>query len=82
MLWSLLLYVVMMLVFNWDEVSNTIKGNHAITVVTDTIRGSQSPSAGDRSAAPASITEHAGIFGNIITLLKDIGNIAEKILIH
>ena len=41
MLWSLLLYLAAMLVINWDDVRNTIKGNNAVTVVTDTIASPQ-----------------------------------------
>ena len=41
MLWSLLLYVAAMLVFNWDDVRNVVKGVKAVTVVTDTIPTSQ-----------------------------------------
>jgi hypothetical protein len=33
MLWSLLFYVVLMLAFNWDEVSRSIKGNDGVTII-------------------------------------------------
>ncbi len=79
MMWSLLLYVVMMLVFNWDDVSKTIKGNNAITIVTDTLRGSQSQGTDGQGAAPTSISLNAGVLNNIITLLKDISGIAGKL---
>lgn len=35
-LWSFLLYLVMMLAINWDDVSGAVKGNHAITIIDGT----------------------------------------------
>lgn len=33
LLWSLLLYTVLMLAFNWDEVNNTIRGRNSATII-------------------------------------------------
>ena len=75
LLWSLLLYVVMMLAFNWDEVSNTVKGNNTITVVTHTLPEPQFPYANDPGTFPANISKHTGIIVNIVSLVKDIYSI-------
>ena len=33
MLWSLLLYAALMLVFNWDEIRRSARGNDGVTIV-------------------------------------------------
>lgn len=35
--WSMLLYVAVMLIFNWEEVSNKVNGKNSVTVVTHTL---------------------------------------------
>ena len=76
MLWSLLLYVALMFAFNWDEVSNTVNGKNAITVVSNTQPAPQAPGAQNPAAAPARISAPAGIVRNILSVVKAVTGIA------
>ena len=67
MLWSLLLYVVMMLAINWDDVSRTISGKNTIAVVSE-----QPTKQIPGSNAPASISKHVGIIKSIVSIVKTI----------
>ena len=72
---SLLLYVVMMLVFNWDEVSKTIRGDNALTIVTDTLNGAQSVSDGQVGNTSPNIAQHAGVLRTALAILKEVSSI-------
>lgn len=67
MMWSLLLYVVMMLAFNWDEIGRTINGKNAVAIVTDTPE-QQIPYPG----TPARIAAPAGILRGIVAVVRTI----------
>jgi hypothetical protein len=78
LVWSLLLYIVMMLVFNWDDVRNTIRGTNAVTVMNNTSLPGI-PQTNEPSAFPASITHHTSPLKNIFIVLKEISGIAGKV---
>ena len=67
MLWSLLLYALFMLAFNWDDVSNRVRGTDPITVVNSTSPSLPSASKGEQ---PASIS----LWGNMFNLVMAIAN--------
>jgi len=71
MLWSLLLYVTMMLVFNWDDVRNTVYGNNKITVINNALPDQETPVAGNPN-----VSGHAGFINNVIMLMKTISGIS------
>ena len=77
MLWSLLLYVVMMLAFNWDEVSKTLNGQNKITIVNNVQPESQQPD-GSPATTPANISTQTGIIHTVITLAKTISGITSR----
>lgn len=66
MLWSVLLYVVLMLAFNWDDVSNKVKGTNPITIISN-IPSPETTMTNTLPAAP-SILHHAGIIEKIGTI--------------
>jgi hypothetical protein len=70
-LWSLLLYVVMMLTINWDDVSRTLTSKDAMAVVCDSA-AQQIP----YSKPPASITGHTGVIKSIVSIVKAISGFA------
>ncbi len=72
MLWSLLLYVALMLAVNWDDIHNAFTGRNKITIVADTTTASQNTSA----QVPATITHHASSFKKVITLFSGISKAA------
>lgn len=77
LLWSLLLYVVLMAAFNWDDVSNTITGRSMITVVSRPLPEGQNPEAGELPpTTPAAIALHNGMAKNIVAVLKIISGVA------
>jgi len=65
-LWSLLLYTVMMLAFNWEEVNSTLKGHNAVTIE------SVPASPLDPYIHPASIAIRKSGFGTVINLIRNI----------
>ena len=67
--WSLLLYALFMLAFNWDDVSNKVRGVNPITIVNNIPSGS--PASGS-STAPASISGSDSILNLIITVFNGI----------
>jgi hypothetical protein len=75
LLWSILLYVVFMLVFNWDEVSNTVSGKNAVTV-SNNQQMPQLPGTNNPVITPANISAHTGVFKSIVRLMKTITGIA------
>ena len=74
MLWSLLLYAIMMLALNWDDVSNKVRGTNSVTVMSN-IPAPQTPSTNNPVTIPASISRKAGVLQTIIILAKDINGI-------
>jgi hypothetical protein len=76
MLWSVMLYVTMMLVFNWDEVNNAIKGNKGITIVTNTLPGVD-PS-GTAEGKQANISGHVKVFTAIVSIVKTVTGFTVK----
>jgi hypothetical protein len=70
MLWSLLLYIVLMLAFNWQEVSNSITGRNKITVVNNLQSEAQQPAT--------NISVRPGVLFNVITMIKIIGGITSS----
>jgi len=77
MLWSLCLYVVMMLAFNWDEIKNTMTDNNSSVVITSEL--DQSQSVFNKQSVPATISQHAGAVKGILTLVKVICGLSDKI---
>jgi hypothetical protein len=71
LLWSVLLYVVFMFAFNWDEVSNTVSGRNAIAV-SDNQSSPQFPGTGSPVVTPAGITGHSSIIKSILAIAKTI----------
>ncbi len=71
MLWSLLLYVVLMVSFNWDDLNNKIRGANAITVVNV----QQAPPVTDPAVTSSKIAHNISAAEKIITLAKTIGGI-------
>ena len=78
MLWSLLLYVVMMLAFNWDEVSNVVTGKNMITVVNNAQPEQQISGVNTPTVTPASISTHSGAVKSILAILKTISGISKE----
>ena len=74
MLWSMLLYVVLMLAFNWDDVNNKVKSSNPITVMSN-ITSPQTPEANNPAAIPPSIAHNMGFAEKIITLARNISGI-------
>ena len=73
-LWSVLLYIVLMLSFNWDDVSTKVRDTNPITVINN-INSPQTPPANDPAIIPSTISHNVSIVGKIITLAKTIGKI-------
>jgi hypothetical protein len=71
LLWSLLLYVVMMSVMNWEEIRNTVKGGNSITVVT-----TEQNSDGNTIVSHANISERKGFVNDVAALLKTLSGFA------
>lgn len=76
MLWSLLLYVTVMLFLNWDEVSNTVNGNTRITVVNSNLPELQIPAIDSPAVSQTNVAGHAGVAKNFIVIIKTICGIA------
>ncbi len=70
MIWSLLLYVTMMLLINWDEVSNAINNKAGITIVEQP--ASVSPGANSPAVLPANISSSANTAKKILNIIKAI----------
>ncbi len=75
MLWSVLLYMSMMLVINWDDVSRAM-GRNAATIVANTQQQDQFTEPA--IPAKANITVHAGIIKSIVVILKTVSGIASS----
>ena len=70
MLWSLLLYTVFMLAFNWDDVSNKVRGINPITVVNNI---PVQPYSVDRPAiVPPSIAHTTGLIRGLVNLVSSL----------
>lgn len=70
MIWSLLLYVTMMLLINWDEVSNAINNKAGITIVEQP--ANISPGGNSPDALPANISSSANTAKKILNIIKAI----------
>ena len=70
MLWSLLLYAAVMLVINWDDISNTVAGKNAIAVVNN-IPEQQVPVVNN----PPSISHHTGTLKTILLAVKAVSGL-------
>jgi hypothetical protein len=69
MIWSLLLYVAMMVAFNWEDVSRTVLGKNAVTIVSSTLP--TPPADSEPVRQPASIS--AGhVAGSVISSLHTV----------
>jgi hypothetical protein len=67
LMWSLLLYVTVMVAFNWNEVSATVSGRNIVSVV------STLPSApGVDSNATSRVARHTGVIKSIVSIAKTI----------
>ena len=76
MLWSMLLYVILMLAFNWDDVSNKVRGNNPITVISNIPSPEIAvPVANNPISSHSSIAHNVSAVRKIITLAKSISNI-------
>jgi hypothetical protein len=69
LLWSLLLYTVLMLVINWDDVKNSVRGKNPTTIVN------VSPTGERQITAPHAAGN--GIAANIAALLQAIAGFAK-----
>lgn len=74
MLWSVLLYMVVMLVFNWQEVNNTLRGRHDVTVITDLL----SDRNGNNNGGQKNISARSGIIATSLSLLRVITGITSR----
>ena len=70
MLWSLLLYVTMMLVFNWDDVKAIAIGKNTTAVVAST------ENVPVNSNPPAGITRHRRVFKSLVSIVRTISGFA------
>ncbi len=69
MLWSLCLYIVLMLAFNWDEIKTASSNNSAIVINSN----QQTDGTSNQSQiVKASISQHTGTFKNIAIIIKSI----------
>ena len=74
MLWSVLLYIVLMLAFNWDDISNKVRGTNPITIIGN-IPSQQTPAANNPTIVPSSIAHNVSVVEKIINLTKTISGI-------
>ena len=74
--WSLLFYLAVMFVFNWDEVNNILRGNNTVTVLRDTIPVLQPVYEPNTST---SIVSHTSIIQNVINVLRTITGLPGKV---
>ena len=65
--WSLLLYVALMLAFNWDEVKCTVQGRRIAVVA-----GDQDADAGKGAA---NIDHETGMLHNMLVVIKNVSGI-------
>ena len=75
MLWSVLLYMSMMLVINWDDVSRAM-GRNAATIVANTQQQDQFTEPA--TPAKVNITTHISIIKSIVVILKTVSGIASS----
>ena len=68
MLWSVLLYAVLMLAFNWDDVSNKVRGSNPITVMSNSGQA-ETPCTSKPIVVPTSISEKTNVVDHVITVL-------------
>jgi len=78
-LWSLCLYVVVMLVFNWDDIKNSMGERNNPMVVINSELGEPQSLFSKPSGAPASIAQHAGTVKSIFILVKVVCGLGDKI---
>ena len=71
MLWSVLLYVVLMLVFNWDDVSNRVKGANAITIMSNIPSPQSFPVTNPVTISP-SISHNISVIDKAARIAKEI----------
>ena len=72
MMWSLLLYGFFMLAFNWEDVSNKVRGINPITVVNNIPSGTINAAP---ATAPASIATRGSGLNLLLGMLNEVGNI-------
>ena len=72
MLWSVLLYMSMMLVINWDDVSRALNATATVVSSTQPADQSQDPA----NTAKANVAAHTGIVKTVIVVLKAVSGIA------
>ncbi len=71
MVWSLLLYVFFMLAFNWDDLSNKIRGVDPVSSVNTVPAGNERR---DAQPAPASISPNARVLDVVIQILDTVAS--------
>ena len=75
MLWSVLLYVAMMVAFNWDDVRNVVNGSNPITIVNNP---QIEPAALNQpEGIPSNITKRKGVIKSIVSLVRIVSGVAE-----
>jgi len=77
MLWSLLLYIGLMLAFNWDDVRIGVSGANPITIVTNSQQSSESAVVNPPVDIQSNITRHKGVLKSVVSLVKIISGIAD-----
>jgi hypothetical protein len=82
LLWSVLLYVLLMAGFNWEEVRNTFTGKNNITVVKPAPRDMQTSYINELEPVTPSISEHTGAVHNAIVIVKTIIGVSAKAATH
>ena len=70
LLWSLLLYAVLMMVINWDDVQNTMHGKSTTTIVN------VSPAGTDERRIAAPNPAAAGVVNRVAAMLRAIAGFA------
>ena len=70
MLWSVLLYTIFMLVFNWDDVSNKVRGINPITIVNSI--SAQPTSVSKPAVVTPSISYSTGLLRTLINLVSSL----------
>lgn len=72
MTWALLLYAVMMLLINWEEVSNVVNNKAGITVVE---QPAATPGTNPSGTPPVNITTRAHTLITVVRMIQAIAGI-------
>jgi hypothetical protein len=71
MLWSLLLYVVLMLCINWEDVTNRISGRSA-TIVSVNHTAPETPGVDAPTIVPVKILGKSALLMDVVVMIRTI----------